>query len=168
MNRKERPPITWSFLLAIVGITANQGFYLVGLDNTSPTFALVRIEKVRLDRKDGVSKVAGLLICVCHHALQGARHLHPCDAALHGSVGRCELDDGMPLPDRPLPVMGRLARAAGACAQKVSRPPLLHLLPVLLWDPPVPRHRCLLREEWRGLAHPHRLRGLQRLLRCKY
>ncbi|KAL6549603.1 hypothetical protein OROHE_008334 [Orobanche hederae] len=68
------------FLLAIVGITANQGFYLVGLDNTSPTFAsaiqnsvpaitflmaaLLRIEKVRLDRKDGISKVAGLLICV--------------------------------------------------------------------------------------------------------
>ncbi|KAG6422665.1 hypothetical protein SASPL_113042 [Salvia splendens] len=85
LEKKERPPITWSFLLeffllAIVGITANQGFYLVGLDNTSPTFAsaiqnsvpaitflmaaLLRIEKVRLDRKDGVSKVAGLLICV--------------------------------------------------------------------------------------------------------
>ncbi|KAG9140282.1 hypothetical protein Leryth_024433 [Lithospermum erythrorhizon] len=27
------------FLLAAVGITANQGFYLLGLDNTSPTFA---------------------------------------------------------------------------------------------------------------------------------
>ncbi|XP_057766047.1 protein WALLS ARE THIN 1 [Salvia miltiorrhiza] len=85
LEKKERPPITWSlvlefFLLAIVGITANQGFYLVGLDNTSPTFAsaiqnsvpaitflmaaLLRIEKVRLDRKDGISKVAGLLICV--------------------------------------------------------------------------------------------------------
>ncbi|KAL1561064.1 WD repeat-containing protein wat1 [Salvia divinorum] len=85
LEKKERPPITWSFileffLLAVVGITANQGFYLVGLDNTSPTFAsaiqnsvpaitflmaaLLRIEKVRLDRKDGVSKVAGLLICV--------------------------------------------------------------------------------------------------------
>ncbi|XP_042004922.1 protein WALLS ARE THIN 1-like [Salvia splendens] len=85
LEKKERPPITWSlilefFLLAIVGITANQGFYLVGLDNTSPTFAsaiqnsvpaitflmaaLLRIEKVRLDRKDGISKVVGLLICV--------------------------------------------------------------------------------------------------------
>lgn len=87
-------------------ITANQLFYLLGLDNTSPTFASAiqnsvpaitflmavilrqqltlllfpinaphhsfstinsfnfRIEKVRLDRKDGISKVAGLLFCV--------------------------------------------------------------------------------------------------------
>ncbi|CAA0821981.1 Protein WALLS ARE THIN 1 [Striga hermonthica] len=85
LEKKERPPISWSlaihfFLLAIVGITANQGFYLLGLDNTSPTFAsaiqnsvpaitflmaaILRIEKVRLDRKDGISKVAGTLLCV--------------------------------------------------------------------------------------------------------
>ncbi|GER26564.1 nodulin MtN21 /EamA-like transporter family protein [Striga asiatica] len=98
LEKKERPPISWSlaihfFLLAIVGITANQGFYLLGLDNTSPTFAsaiqnsvpaitflmaailrqdvaqsftltLLLIEKVRLDRKDGISKVAGTLLCV--------------------------------------------------------------------------------------------------------
>ncbi|KAL6493072.1 WD repeat-containing protein wat1 [Orobanche gracilis] len=85
LEKKERPPITWNlavhfFLLAIVGITANQGFYLLGLDNTSPTFAsaiqnsvpaitflmaaILRIEKVRLDRKDGISKIAGTLLCV--------------------------------------------------------------------------------------------------------
>ncbi|EPS59354.1 hypothetical protein M569_15453, partial [Genlisea aurea] len=85
LEKKERPAMTWSFvlqffLLAIVGITANQGFYLLGLDNTSPTFAsalqnsvpaitfllaaILRIEKVRLDRKDGISKVAGTLLCV--------------------------------------------------------------------------------------------------------
>ncbi|CAI9777861.1 unnamed protein product [Fraxinus pennsylvanica] len=85
LEKKERPPLTWNFLLqffllAIVGITANQGFYLVGLENTSPTFAsaiqnsvpaitflmavLLRIEKVRLDRKDGISKVAGTILCV--------------------------------------------------------------------------------------------------------
>ncbi|KAL7085952.1 hypothetical protein ACP275_14G308800 [Erythranthe tilingii] len=85
LEKKERPPLTWNFviqffLLAIVGITANQGFYLLGLDNTSPTFAsaiqnsvpaitfimavVLRIEKVRLDRKDGISKVAGTLFCV--------------------------------------------------------------------------------------------------------
>lgn len=85
LEKKERPRITWNFilqffLLAIVGITANQGFYLLGLDNTSPTFAsaiqnsvpaitflmaaILRIEKVRLDRKDGISKVAGTLLCV--------------------------------------------------------------------------------------------------------
>ncbi|KAK2971503.1 LOW QUALITY PROTEIN: hypothetical protein RJ640_020909 [Escallonia rubra] len=44
LEKKERPAITLSFLvqfflLAVVGITANQGFYLLGLDNTSPTFA---------------------------------------------------------------------------------------------------------------------------------
>ncbi|KEH36220.1 auxin-induced 5NG4-like protein [Medicago truncatula] len=83
--RKERPAITFNFLLqffglALVGITANQGFYLLGLDNTSPTFAsaiqnsvpaitfvmavILRIEKVRLNRKDGIGKVAGTLFCV--------------------------------------------------------------------------------------------------------
>lgn len=85
LEKKERPPITWNFILhfflmAIVGITANQGFYLFGLEHTSPTFAsaiqnsvpaitflmaaLLRIEKVRLDRKDGISKVCGTLVCV--------------------------------------------------------------------------------------------------------
>nr|ACG37892.1 nodulin-like protein 5NG4 [Zea mays] len=81
----EKPQLTLNFvvqffLLALCGITANQGFYLLGLDNTSPTFAsaiqnsvpaitfamaaALRIEKVRLDRRDGVAKVAGTLACV--------------------------------------------------------------------------------------------------------
>ncbi|WCJ35267.1 nodulin MtN21 /EamA-like transporter family protein [Euphorbia peplus] len=85
LEKKERPAITLNFLiqfffLALIGITANQGFYLLGLDNTSPTFAsaiqnsvpaitflmaaLLRIEKVRLDRKDGISKVMGTICCV--------------------------------------------------------------------------------------------------------
>ncbi|XP_065847901.1 protein WALLS ARE THIN 1 [Euphorbia lathyris] len=85
LEKKERPQITLNFLiqfflLALIGITANQGFYLLGLDNTSPTFAsaiqnsvpaitflmaaLLRIEKVRLDRKDGISKVIGTICCV--------------------------------------------------------------------------------------------------------
>ncbi|KAF5455838.1 hypothetical protein F2P56_025373 [Juglans regia] len=85
LEKKERPAITLNFLvqfflLALVGITANQGFYLLGLDNTSPTFAsaiqnsvpaitflmaaLLRIEKVRLDRKDGIAKVLGTIFCV--------------------------------------------------------------------------------------------------------
>ncbi|KAE8704198.1 Protein WALLS ARE THIN 1 [Hibiscus syriacus] len=85
LEKKERPAITLNFLmqfflLALVGITANQGFYLLGLDNTSPTFAsaiqnsvpaitflmaaVLRIEKVRLDRKDGISKVIGTVLCV--------------------------------------------------------------------------------------------------------
>ncbi|RAL47355.1 hypothetical protein DM860_013320 [Cuscuta australis] len=86
LEKKNRPRLTWSFavqffLLAVVGITANQGFYLLGLEHTSPTFAsaiqnsvpaitfllatLLRIETVRLDRKDGISKVAGTVLCVC-------------------------------------------------------------------------------------------------------
>lgn len=85
LEKKERPAITLNFLLqffllALVGITANQGFYLLGLDNTSPTFAsaiqnsvpaitflmaaLLRIERVRLDRKDGIAKIVGTLFCV--------------------------------------------------------------------------------------------------------
>jgi drug/metabolite transporter (DMT)-like permease len=85
LEKKERPPITWSFivqffLLAVVGITANQGFYLLGLEHTSPTFAsaiqnsvpaitflmaaILRIEQVRIDRKDGIAKIVGTLLCV--------------------------------------------------------------------------------------------------------
>lgn len=61
-------------------ITANQAFYLLGLENTSPTFAsavqnsipaitflmavILRIEKVKLNRKDGLAKVAGTIFCV--------------------------------------------------------------------------------------------------------
>ncbi|KAG1359612.1 protein WALLS ARE THIN 1 [Cocos nucifera] len=85
LEKKDRPAMTLSFLvqfflLALCGITANQGFYLLGLDNTSPTFAsaiqnsvpaitflmaaLLRIEKVRIDRRDGIAKVVGTLACV--------------------------------------------------------------------------------------------------------
>ncbi|CAL0323837.1 unnamed protein product [Lupinus luteus] len=85
LEKKDRPAITLNFLgqfflLALVGITANQGFYLLGLENTSPTFAsaiqnsvpaitflmavILRIEQVRLNRKDGVAKVAGTILCV--------------------------------------------------------------------------------------------------------
>ncbi|KAK4787510.1 hypothetical protein SAY86_011343 [Trapa natans] len=85
LEKKDRPAITMNFLLqffllALVGITANQGFYLLGLENTSPTFAsaiqnsvpaitflmaaILRIEQVRLNRKDGIAKVAGTILCV--------------------------------------------------------------------------------------------------------
>ncbi|KAM3345698.1 hypothetical protein ACQJBY_020284 [Aegilops geniculata] len=85
LEKKDRPRLTLGlavhfFFLALCGITANQGFYLLGLDNTSPTFAsaiqnsvpaitfgmaaALRIEKVRLDRRDGVAKVLGTLACV--------------------------------------------------------------------------------------------------------
>ncbi|XP_014505284.1 protein WALLS ARE THIN 1 [Vigna radiata var. radiata] len=85
LEKKERPAISLNFacqffFLALVGITANQGFYLLGLENTSPTFAsaiqnsvpaitflmaaIFRIEQVRLNRKDGLAKVVGTLLCV--------------------------------------------------------------------------------------------------------
>ncbi|XP_022142154.1 protein WALLS ARE THIN 1-like [Momordica charantia] len=85
LEKKERPATTLNFLLqffllALVGITANQGFYLLGLEHTSPTFAsaiqnsvpaitflmaaLLRIEQVRLNRKDGIAKVMGTICCV--------------------------------------------------------------------------------------------------------
>ncbi|KAM7514107.1 hypothetical protein LguiA_003690 [Lonicera macranthoides] len=85
LEKKDRPPLTFSFLvqfflLAVVGITANQAFYLLGLDHTSPTFAsaiqnsvpaitflmavILRLEQVRLNRKDGIGKVAGTIFCV--------------------------------------------------------------------------------------------------------
>ncbi|KAL6010144.1 WD repeat-containing protein wat1 [Asimina triloba] len=98
LEKKERPALTLSFviqffLLALCGITANQGFYLLGLENTSPTFAsaiqnsvpaitflmaaalrqvlrlsynlhVAEIEQVRLNRKDGIAKLLGTLACV--------------------------------------------------------------------------------------------------------
>ncbi|XP_019457448.1 PREDICTED: protein WALLS ARE THIN 1-like [Lupinus angustifolius] len=85
LEKKERPAITLNFLgqfflLALVGVTANQGLYLLGLENTSPTFVsaiqnsvpaitflmavILRIEQVKLKRKDGVAKVAGTIFCV--------------------------------------------------------------------------------------------------------
>ncbi|KAM1791328.1 hypothetical protein ACFX12_035307 [Malus domestica] len=84
-EKNDRPAITLDFLiqfflLALVGITANQGFYLLGLNNTSPTIAsaiqnsvpaitflmaaILRIEHVRLNRKDGIAKVLGTVFCV--------------------------------------------------------------------------------------------------------
>ncbi|CAL9145973.1 unnamed protein product [Musa hybrid cultivar] len=87
LEKKDRPAMTLSFtvqffLLALCGITANQGFYLLGLEYTSPTFAsaiqnsvpaitflmaavlMNRIEKVRIDRRDGIAKLVGTLACV--------------------------------------------------------------------------------------------------------
>ncbi|KZV14578.1 protein WALLS ARE THIN 1-like [Dorcoceras hygrometricum] len=46
LEKKERPPLSWNLLLQ---------FFLL---------AIVGIEKVRLDRKDGISKVAGTIFCV--------------------------------------------------------------------------------------------------------
>ncbi|OAY57472.1 protein WALLS ARE THIN 1 isoform X1 [Manihot esculenta] len=82
LEKKDRPALNATFLiqffiLGFVGIASNQSFYLLGLDNTSPTFAsatenavpavtfilatLLRLEQVHLRRKDGIAKVLGTL-----------------------------------------------------------------------------------------------------------
>ncbi|CAL0331888.1 unnamed protein product [Lupinus luteus] len=84
-EKKDRPSVTsycviQFFLLGLVGITLKEGFYLVGLENTSPTFAsamqnsvpaltflmaaLLRYESVYLNRIDGVAKVLGVIATV--------------------------------------------------------------------------------------------------------
>ncbi|CAI0453182.1 unnamed protein product [Linum tenue] len=94
VEKKDRPALTASlliqfFLLGSVGIASNQLFYLLGLDNTSPTLASAtenavpsvtfilatllrqifeikkercRLERVELNRRDGIAKVVGTLI----------------------------------------------------------------------------------------------------------
>lgn len=85
LEKKERPPITLSFLvqfflLALCGITANQGFYLLGLYYTTPTFAsaiqnsvpaitfimaaILGLEQVHIRRLDGLAKILGTIACV--------------------------------------------------------------------------------------------------------
>ncbi|KAJ0040068.1 hypothetical protein Pint_28364 [Pistacia integerrima] len=85
LEKKDRPGLTPSFLiqfffLGFLGITLNQGSYIFGLDNTSPTFAsavenavpavtfimaaILGIEQVHLTRKDGIAKVLGTLVSV--------------------------------------------------------------------------------------------------------
>ncbi|KAJ4794263.1 WAT1-related protein [Rhynchospora pubera] len=80
-----RPPLTFSllvqfFLLAILGILANQGFYLLGLYYLSPTYAsaiqnsipavtfamaaALRIEEVSLKKRYGVAKVVGTVVSI--------------------------------------------------------------------------------------------------------
>ncbi|KAH7528682.1 WAT1-related protein At3g18200 [Ziziphus jujuba] len=85
LEKNERPPLTIPllvqfFLLALLGITANQGFYLLGLYYASPTFAsamqnsvpaitfvmasALGLEQVSITRKDGVAKVLGTIASV--------------------------------------------------------------------------------------------------------
>lgn len=82
---KERPPLTFSllvqfFFLALVGITANQGFYILGLYYATPSFAsamqnsvpaitflmasALGLESVNIARRDGLAKVIGTLASV--------------------------------------------------------------------------------------------------------
>ncbi|KAL7114708.1 hypothetical protein ACP275_04G139000 [Erythranthe tilingii] len=84
-EKKERPPLTFSlltqfFLLALVGITANQGFYILGLYYASPSFAsamqnsvpaitfimayALGVERINISRIDGLAKILGTLASV--------------------------------------------------------------------------------------------------------
>ncbi|XP_054820239.1 WAT1-related protein At3g18200-like [Prosopis cineraria] len=85
LEKSQRPPLTLSllaqfFLLALLGITANQGFYLLGLYYASPTLAsamqnsvpaitfvmasALRLEDLNVTRRDGLAKVVGTIACV--------------------------------------------------------------------------------------------------------
>ncbi|CAO2174366.1 unnamed protein product [Urochloa humidicola] len=85
LEKKDRPPLTFSllvefFLLALCGITANQGFYLLGLYHLSPTYAsaiqntvpaitfamaaVLRLEQVDLSKRHGVAKVVGTVVSI--------------------------------------------------------------------------------------------------------
>ncbi|WVZ71999.1 hypothetical protein U9M48_020525 [Paspalum notatum var. saurae] len=85
LEKKDRPPLTFSllvefFLLALCGITANQGFYLLGLYHLSPTYAsaiqntvpaitfamaaVLRLEQVDLSKRHGLAKVLGTVVSI--------------------------------------------------------------------------------------------------------
>ncbi|KAH7682663.1 WAT1-related protein [Dioscorea alata] len=85
LEKKDRPPLTFSltvelFFFALVGITANQGFYLLGLYYLSPTYAsaiqnsvpaitfamaaALRLEQVNINKKHGVAKLVGTIISI--------------------------------------------------------------------------------------------------------
>ncbi|TVU22206.1 hypothetical protein EJB05_31888 [Eragrostis curvula] len=85
LEKKDRPPLTFSllvefFLLALCGITANQGFYLLGLYHLSPTYAsaiqntvpaitfamaaVLRLEQVDLSKRHGLAKVVGTVVSI--------------------------------------------------------------------------------------------------------
>ncbi|XP_021291989.1 WAT1-related protein At3g18200 [Herrania umbratica] len=85
LEKKDRPPLTFPllvqfFLLALLGVTANQGFYLLGLYYASPTFAsamqnsvpaitfvmasALRLEQINIAKRDGSAKVLGTIASV--------------------------------------------------------------------------------------------------------
>ncbi|KAM1135713.1 hypothetical protein TB1_033231 [Malus domestica] len=82
LEKKDRPAITLNFLilfflLALIGITTNQGFYLLGLDNTPPTspssrqrhtkdlFCIARDSKLDLDDSKHVIRRTAELRRLC-------------------------------------------------------------------------------------------------------
>ncbi|XP_072984806.1 auxin-induced protein 5NG4-like [Typha latifolia] len=85
LEKKDRPPLTFSllvqfFLLGLCGITANQGFYILGLYYLSPTYASaiqnsvpaitfamaasLRVEQVNINKRFGLAKVIGTVVSI--------------------------------------------------------------------------------------------------------
>ncbi|XP_020692016.1 WAT1-related protein At3g18200-like [Dendrobium catenatum] len=85
LEKNDRPPLTFSilielFLLALCGITANQGSYILGLYYLSPTYvsaiqnstpaitfamaAALRLEKLNIKKRYGIAKVMGTAVCI--------------------------------------------------------------------------------------------------------
>ncbi|CAM0913927.1 unnamed protein product [Alopecurus aequalis] len=85
LERNDRPPLTISLLLefsvqALLGITANQGLYMLGLYYLSPTYAsaiqntvpaitfllaaVLGLEQVELRRRHGLAKVIGTVVSI--------------------------------------------------------------------------------------------------------
>ncbi|MQM09826.1 hypothetical protein Taro_042704 [Colocasia esculenta] len=85
LEKKDRPPLTFALvvefvLLGLLGITANQGFYLLGLHHLSPTYAsaiqntapaitfamaaALRLEQLNIKRRDGLAKLVGTLASI--------------------------------------------------------------------------------------------------------
>ncbi|KAJ4974779.1 hypothetical protein NE237_007953 [Protea cynaroides] len=115
LEKNERPPLTFSlliqfFCLALCGITATQGFYLLGLYYTSPTFAaamqnsvpaitfamaaVLRLEEVNISRMDGLAKVLGTIVTVggatvitLYKGTSLLQHtLHPLGISIEGGI----------------------------------------------------------------------------------
>ncbi|XP_058725469.1 WAT1-related protein At3g18200-like [Vicia villosa] len=82
LEKNQRPPLTLSllvqfFLLALLGITANEGCYLLGMYYASPTLAsamqnsvlaitfifasTLRLEETNIARREGIAKVVGTI-----------------------------------------------------------------------------------------------------------
>ncbi|GAA0168653.1 hypothetical protein LIER_40609 [Lithospermum erythrorhizon] len=84
-EKNDRPPLTFRLLvefvlLALLGVTALQGFYILGLYYGSPTLVAaiqnsvpaitflmavaMRLEKLNFVRTDGLAKISGTVVCV--------------------------------------------------------------------------------------------------------
>ncbi|XVF09528.1 hypothetical protein REPUB_Repub07fG0101400 [Reevesia pubescens] len=137
LGKKERPPLTFPllvqfFLLALLGITANQGLYLLGLYYASPTFAsamqnsvpaitfimaaALRLEQINIARRDGLAKVLGTIASIGGATIitlcKGSLLLHQSNTT-HGRRDvlkeNAELDLGMYFSPWALLIMACLA-----------------------------------------------------------